>query len=132
MVSETAYENQTHWLMFLYEVTRPVQLQATTFDEGSLEWHAPEALEKLNIPDTDRQIIWPMFWKHRGGFFAAHLDCTGDRLTWEIQQQHPPPLTPPPPPRDPARFARSLARCPARLGVKPCRRYPRPSAVFSC
>lgn len=95
MVSETAYENQTHWLMFLYEVTRPVQLQATTFDEGSLEWHAPEALEKLNIPDTDRQIIWPMFWKHRGGFFAAHLDCTGDRLTWEIQQQHPPPSDPP-------------------------------------
>ena len=101
LVSETAYENQTHWLMFLYEVTRPVQLQATTFDEGALEWHPPEALAQLNIPDTDRQIIWPMFWKYRRGFFALHLDCTSPQITWEVQQRHPAPTPLPNPTPDP-------------------------------
>ena len=98
LVSEAAYEHQTHWLMFLYEVIRPVQLQATTFDEGTLEWHEPNRIDSLSIPDSDRQIIWPLFWKHRGGFFAAHLDCTGDQLTWTLEQAHtPPPLIKPPP-----------------------------------
>ncbi len=77
IVSETAYQGQTHWLMFLYEVRRPVQLARTTFEEGTLEWHAVENITHLPIPQTDRAIIWPLFWRYRKQFFMAHIDCRG-------------------------------------------------------
>ena len=86
MVSESGYHDQMHWLMFLYEVTRPVQVQRTVFDEGRLGWHDTEHLCNLAIPETDQQVIWPLFWRYRGRFFAAHIDCTGDHLRWHLQQ----------------------------------------------
>lgn len=86
LVSESGYENQTHWLMFLYEVTRPVRVERTAFDEGTLEWFTPDQLDALPLPDTDRQVIWPQFWAHRGRFFAAHIDCTADELSWRLEQ----------------------------------------------
>jgi 8-oxo-dGTP diphosphatase len=89
IVSEAGYEQQTHWLMFLYEVTRPVSIQRMSFDEGQLEWFTPDQIDALPLPESDRQIIWPQFWAHRGGFFAAHLDCTGPQMTWQIEQSRP-------------------------------------------
>lgn len=86
LVSESGYERQTHWLMFLYELTRPVRVELTSFDEGTLEWFTPEQLAGLPLPETDRRIIWPQFWAHRGRFFAAHIDCEADELTWRLEQ----------------------------------------------
>lgn len=86
IVSEAAFLGQMHWLMFLYEVTRPVVVEASTFDEGRLEWHDPTTIAGLPLPETDRQVIWPMFWHYRGRFFAAHIDGTGPEMTWSIQQ----------------------------------------------
>ena len=93
IVSETAYLGQTHWLMFLYEVTCPVQIapEAMLFDEGRLEWHEPDAINALPIPETDRGVIWPLFWQHRGAFFAAHIDCSADPLRWRMEQPSPTP-----------------------------------------
>ncbi|MEM1107808.1 MAG: NUDIX domain-containing protein [Planctomycetota bacterium] len=87
IVSESGYENQTHWLMFLYEVTHPVEIQRMTFDEGTLEWFTPEQLSDLPLPETDRRVIWPQFWKNRSRFFAAHIDCAGSEMTWKIEQR---------------------------------------------
>ena len=89
MISEAAYEGQTHWLIFLYELTRPVEVKLVSFDEGTLEWHEPGSLGDLPIPETDRDILWPQFWAHRGRFFAGHIDCTGERLTWRLEQSFP-------------------------------------------
>ncbi|MEO0476992.1 MAG: NUDIX domain-containing protein, partial [Planctomycetota bacterium] len=88
IVSETAYLGETHWLMFLYEVTRPVAIpeDAMSFDEGQLEWHEPSAIDALPIPETDRGVIWPLFWQNRGAFFAAHIDCTTDPMKWRLEQ----------------------------------------------
>lgn len=86
IVSETAFGDETHWLMFLYEVTRPVTVERTEFNEGRLEWHAPDAVAALPIPDTDRRVIWPLFWQHRGGFFMVHIDCRGGKLRWRVEQ----------------------------------------------
>ncbi|MEM7627335.1 MAG: NUDIX domain-containing protein [Planctomycetota bacterium] len=86
IVSESAFGGDTHWLMFLYEVTRPVAVTRTTFDEGTLEWFTRDQIDGLPIPETDREVIWPLFWKHRGGFFAAHIDCTTDPMTWRVEQ----------------------------------------------
>ena len=88
VVSEAAFEGQNHWLMFLYEVTRPVQIERMQFDEGTLEWFEPSAIDDLPLPESDRKVIWPLFWKHRGGFFAAHLDCTTEPFTWTLEQAH--------------------------------------------
>ncbi len=86
MVSEAGYEAQTHWLMFVYELLRPVDVAVTTFDEGTLEWHHPDDIADLPIPDTDRDILWPLFWKHRRRFFAVHIDCHGRELAWQVEQ----------------------------------------------
>ena len=89
IVSERAFENQNHWLMFLYEVTRPVAVEPTSFDEGELAWFTREQIDGLSLPASDREVIWPAFWKHRGGFFTAHLDCGDLPLTWRIEQSRP-------------------------------------------
>ncbi len=86
IVSETGYRGESHWLMFLYEVTRPVHVTPCEFREGRLEWHHRQALDTLPIPETDRQIIWPLVWRFRGRFFAAHIDCTGPQMTWHLEQ----------------------------------------------
>ncbi len=86
IVSETGYEDACHWLMFLFELTRPVSITRTSFNEGMLEWHDPVRIPSLAIPRTDREVIWPLFWRYRGRFFAAHINCRGGRLTWRVEQ----------------------------------------------
>ncbi|MCX5662047.1 MAG: NUDIX domain-containing protein [Planctomycetota bacterium] len=86
IVSEAGFDDQMHWLMFLYEVTHPVRVERTTFDEGRLEWHDPAGLANLPIPDTDRQVIWPLFWRYRKRFFSVHIECAGGKLDWKIEQ----------------------------------------------
>lgn len=85
MVSECGYEGQTHWLMFLYEVTRPVQVKRMQFSEGTLGWHTWEQAEQLDIPETDRKIINPLFRKYRGKFFHVHIDCTNGGYNWRLE-----------------------------------------------
>ncbi|MEM6552468.1 MAG: NUDIX domain-containing protein [Planctomycetota bacterium] len=86
MISESAFEDSGHWLIFLYEVTRPVEVSELSFDEGRLEWHPVEALDGLAIPETDRRVIWPLFWRYRGKFFAAHIDCASGRVACRLEQ----------------------------------------------
>lgn len=86
IVSEDGYEGQSHWLMFLYEVVHPVEVRRTQFDEGLLEWHEPQRLGELSIPETDRRVIWPLFWQYRGRFFMAHIHCGRDELQWRLEQ----------------------------------------------
>ncbi|MEN0020563.1 MAG: NUDIX domain-containing protein [Planctomycetota bacterium] len=100
MVSEAGYEGEGHWLLFFYRVLGPVEVEAREMDEGRLEWHEPESIESLNLPDTDRKIIWPLVKKceptpeaaARGvlpGFFAVHIDCTGEEMQWTVEQAEP-------------------------------------------
>ena len=86
IVSEAGFDDAMHWLMFLYEVTQPVEVSRTSFDEGRLEWHSPSAIPDLAIPETDRTIIWPLFWRYRGRFFSVHIECSGGRLNWTLEQ----------------------------------------------
>jgi 8-oxo-dGTP diphosphatase len=90
VLSETAYEGETHWLIFLYEVTRPIhpsEISAMEMDEGTLEWIAVDEVNALDIPDTDRAIIWSLVQKHRGNFFAVHIDFSVEPFTWTVQEE---------------------------------------------
>ena len=90
MLSETAFEGSTHWLIFLYEVTRTVlvsEITAMEIDEGKLEWVPVDEVMSKNIPNTDRDIIWPLVKEHRGGFFTLDIDCSKQPYSWEIKEE---------------------------------------------
>lgn len=97
LISEHGYEGRTNWLMFWYRVLGPVSLTPHSIREGDLEWHPPAALDTLPLPDTDRRIIWPLVMRHdsqsptnKPGFFAVHIECVGDELTWRVEQSSSP------------------------------------------
>jgi 8-oxo-dGTP diphosphatase len=87
LVSEHGYQGQSHWLMFLFEVKRDLEAVPPPHREGRFEFFPRAALEALKLPLTDRERIWPWFWEHRGGFFAAHCRCETDgRNTWTLEE----------------------------------------------
>lgn len=91
LISERAYEDSGHWLLFYYVVLGPVSVPAGPMREGELEWHEPGAVDDLPLPDTDRRIIWPLVERHAPrdkspGFFAVHIECAGNDLAWTVDQ----------------------------------------------
>ena len=90
IVSESAYQHETHWLIFLFEVTTPVDpaaLQWADFDEGVLEWKRIDDVAQLAIPRTDREVMWPLVQSHRDGFFVVHIDWSADdEITWTVHE----------------------------------------------
>lgn len=93
MVSEHGYEGQAHWLMFLFEVCRRVNVLPPAHAEGSFQFFSRAALNDIALPQTDRERIWPLYWEHRGGFFSAHCHCHADgRLTWTMEESRVAPL----------------------------------------
>lgn len=96
LISETGYEGSGHWLLFYYRVLGPVEVTTGAMREGHLEWHEPGEIESLNLPETDRKVIWPLIRAHepgnpgdRPGFFAVHIDCTGPQIAWAVEQREP-------------------------------------------
>jgi 8-oxo-dGTP diphosphatase len=86
LISEQGYQGQAHWLMFLFEVKPRLLSLPPPHREGRFGFFARPALETLHLPQTDRERIWPWFWRHRGGFFAAHCHCQADgRNDWELE-----------------------------------------------
>lgn len=91
IVSEHGYAGQSHWLMFLFEVRPRLRALPPAHAEGRFAFFNRDALPALAMPQTDREQIWPLFWRHRGGFFAAHCHCfAGDRFEWTLEQSNPP------------------------------------------
>ena len=75
------------WLMFLFEIQTPLNTLPPEHQEGVFCFVAREGLNELPLPQTDRDQIWPLFWEHRGGFFAAHCHCHSDgRLDWTLEE----------------------------------------------
>ena len=87
LVSEDGYAGQTHWLMFLLEVKPRLRSLPPPHREGPFQFFARRDLAGLDVPRTDRESIWPWFWEHRGGFFAAHCHCRADgRDEWKLEE----------------------------------------------
>lgn len=90
IVSEHGYAGQAHWLMFLFEVAPRLETLPVPIREGRFAFFAREALNGLPTPRTDQEMIWPLFWKHRGGFFAAHCHVQADgRHVWDVEESRP-------------------------------------------
>ena len=93
IISEQSYEGRGHWLLFYFRVLGAVWVEPQDMNEGRLEWFRKDELDKLPIPDTDRQIIWPLVKDHealgpdgRPGFFTVHIDCRGEKMAWKVEQ----------------------------------------------
>ena len=90
LVSEHGYESRTHWLMFLFEIQPRINELPPEHPEGVFGFHNRADLDHLEIPATDREKIWPLFWEHRCGFFAAHCHChPGNRDVWTLEESRP-------------------------------------------
>ncbi len=95
MISERGYESKTNWLLFYFRVDGPVDFEPFDMNEGRLEWHHPDQIDHLPLPETDRRIIWPLVKRHDRaatgaghGFFAVHIDCDhpSGEMTWRVEQ----------------------------------------------
>ncbi|HAB17154.1 MAG TPA: NUDIX domain-containing protein [Verrucomicrobiota bacterium] len=93
IVSEHGYQSAAHWLMFLFEVRPHLNRVPPPHREGDFAFFGRDQLATVPLPRTDLEQIWPLFWRHRGGFFAAHCQVEGDgRNVWELEESRPPPL----------------------------------------
>jgi 8-oxo-dGTP diphosphatase len=91
VVSEHGYLGQSHWLMFLFEVKAVVSSLPAPHREGVFRFFPRAAVDTLPLPDTDRETIWPWFWRYRGGFFGAHCHCHPDgRNEWTLEESREP------------------------------------------
>jgi 8-oxo-dGTP diphosphatase len=90
IVSEHGFLGAAHWLMFLFEVKPRLRQAPPPHREGEFAFHPRAALDALPLPVTDREQIWPLFWRHRGGFFAAHCHChAGGNNVWVVEESRP-------------------------------------------
>lgn len=90
LVSEHGYQGQAHWLMFLFEIKPRMATLPTPMREGRFAFFRHEMVDELMIPVTDRELIWPLFWQHRGGFFAAHCRTQpGGSNDWTVEETWP-------------------------------------------
>ncbi|HLH57223.1 MAG TPA: NUDIX domain-containing protein [Verrucomicrobiae bacterium] len=89
IVSERGYRGH-HWLMFLFEVKPKLNTLPAPHREGRFEFIRREELMTLELPETDRERIWPWFWQYRGGFFAAHCRYQDDgTYNWTLEEAWP-------------------------------------------
>lgn len=90
LVSEHGYEGAAHWLMFLFEIRPRLAAPPPPHREGRFALFRRDELDALPLPATDRTQIWPLFWRHRGGFFAAHCRCRPDGgQDWTLEDSRP-------------------------------------------
>lgn len=87
LITEHGYAGQAHWLIFLFEILPRLRATPPPIREGRFQFFSRGQLESLHLPQTDREFIWPAFWKHRGGFFAAH--CRAARNEWTLEESQP-------------------------------------------
>lgn len=87
IISEQGYQGHAHWMMFLFEVTKRLSQLPPPNREGRFAFVTRAELDVLLLPETDRERIWPLFWQHRGGFFAASCRCQpGVPNVWTLEE----------------------------------------------
>ena len=87
MIAERGYAGQSHWLMFLFEVKPKLKATPAPHREGSFKFFSRDKLASVKMPQTDLEQIWPLFWRHRGGFFSASCDCKADGVNeWILEE----------------------------------------------
>ena len=75
-VSEKNYGNSGHWLMFLFNCTKKLNYLPRKGAEGEFAFYEKSKIRSIQIPESDKSIIWPLYDKlATGGFAAVRVDC---------------------------------------------------------
>ena len=74
-ISEKSYEGSGHWLMFLFNATVSLEILPPAIDEGNFDFFSRSAIDSLNIPETDKKLLWPYYDSHRNGFIGLRANC---------------------------------------------------------
>lgn len=92
MISERGYENNCHWLMFLFDCKKRIPTLPPDMREGKFGFYDFSDIKSgkiKNIPDTDRLILWDIWSKNaEGGFSAISADCNRT-ISYTIQENIP-------------------------------------------
>jgi 8-oxo-dGTP diphosphatase len=75
MIAEKAYEGASHWLLFLFRCKKPILALPSDMEEGKFGFFSREAIESLELPETDRAALWRVYDQYAGGFVALRADC---------------------------------------------------------
>lgn len=75
MISEKAYEGESHWLLFLFECQRPIAALPPEMAEGRFGFFSRTDIDALSLPETDRTALWPIYDQHHDHFVALRADC---------------------------------------------------------
>lgn len=87
MIAEKGYECTGHWLLFLYHCRRPIEKCPPSIEEGDFSFFSFDTIHTLNIPQTDRKILWPVYQKYRDLFISMRIDCKNeDALETTIEE----------------------------------------------
>jgi 8-oxo-dGTP diphosphatase len=79
VIAEKAYEGRSHWLMFLFRCARPLAALPPDISEGRFGFFTRAAVDALNLPETDRTALWPVYDRYRESFVALRADCAPGR-----------------------------------------------------
>lgn len=74
-ISEKSYEGSGHWLMFLFNSKVQLETIPQPIAEGSFAFFSRSEIDKLEIPKTDKTLLWPYYDSHRGGFIGLRANC---------------------------------------------------------
>ena len=86
MITEKAYQGETHWLMFLFRCKKPITALPPDIPEGRFAFFSRDKIKELPIPETDKAALWPIFDQYRDGFVALKADCRKSPIKIEIEQ----------------------------------------------
>ncbi len=74
-ISEKNYEGTGHWLMFLFKVKKKINRLPEAINEGYFDYFSREQISALNIPKTDKTLLWPYYDSHKSGFIGIRANC---------------------------------------------------------
>lgn len=87
MIAEKSYEGESHWLLFLFKCRRPIASLPPEMHEGRFGFFARPAIDGLQLPETDRTALWPIYDRYNDRFVALRADCTpGKPMIVEVEQ----------------------------------------------
>ncbi|NDV62711.1 NUDIX domain-containing protein [Puniceicoccales bacterium CK1056] len=79
MIAEKNYEDRCHWLMFLFDCHKPLEALPPPISEGNFAFFKESDIDGLDLPETDRQSLWKIYFKSHKDFVALRADCRSDR-----------------------------------------------------
>jgi len=73
-VSERDYEGNGHWLMFLYDCHKNMDVLPNSFEEGHFAFFDRDQINNLSIPPSDHKLIWPYYDRRDQGFWGLQAE----------------------------------------------------------